>query len=194
MQNALTTTTLFVLVALALARHGQWKFHISLFSLRRPWAMSHSAALDQEVFYQLEQEARKMRGGVEECSSTVMLQHYYTSHCPFEWSCYPPDSPPVPTNWTLTPTARPPPTLPCPFPLSLSFITLSYPHCTLPHLSPWEPLWDWVLFLWPLWLLELDEPPPPRSSLMHSCTLSKHAGCLWMGHMTAVVSSFRIGQ
>lgn len=45
-------------------------------------------------FYQLEQEGRKMRGGVEECSSTVMLQHHHTSHCPFEWSCYPPASPP----------------------------------------------------------------------------------------------------
>lgn len=75
-----------------------WSVEIPHISVLSPSAMSHSAALEQAGFYQLEQEGRKMRGGVEECSSTVMLRHHHTSHCPFEWSCFPPDSPPVPTN------------------------------------------------------------------------------------------------
>lgn len=111
-----------------------------------PTAMSHSAASDQEVFSQLEQEGRKMRAGVEECSGTVMLQHHHTSHCPFEWR----DPPPPSGTHQLNLDANNPPSSSYSSPaLSLfpSFISLSHPHCTLPHLSPWEPLWDWVLFL-----------------------------------------------
>lgn len=64
-------------------------------------------------------------------------------------TAYPPDSPPPGTHQLNLDANNPPSSHSSPaLSLSpLSFITLSHPHCTLPHLSPWEPLWDWVLFL-----------------------------------------------
>lgn len=89
--------TLFALVALGLAHHGQQEIP--------PTATSHCAARDQEVLSQLEQGGRKMRAGVEECSGAVMLQHHHTSHCPFEW--IPPR--PLPGTHQLNLDAKNPP-------------------------------------------------------------------------------------
>ena len=145
-----------------------WSVEIPHISVRPPPIMSHSVALDQDSI-SWNRRAEKWEEGWKNVPG-----HHHTSHCPFEWNCYPPDSPPGTHQLNLD--ANNPPSSHSSPALSLSplsFITLSHPHCTLPHLSPWEPLWDWVLFLWPLRLFKLDELffffPPPRASsqLMH---------------------------
>lgn len=122
-----------------------------------------------------------------------MLQHHHTSHCPFE-RYTPPKSPPIPTNWTLTTTTRPPPTLPLPFPslplfhYSLSPLIVRCHTCLHGNRSgigccscdlSGSGVGRTFFFL-----------SPTASSLMHSCTFSKHAGCVRLGHMISVVRGF----
>lgn len=68
-----------------------WSVEIPHISVLPPSAVSRPLGGLRSGLYQLEQAGRekKMRGGVEECSRTVMLQRHHTSHCPFEWNCYP---------------------------------------------------------------------------------------------------------
>lgn len=121
-----------------------------------------------------------------------MLQHHHTSHCPFERS-----PPPIPTNWTLTTTTRPPPTPPLPFPsLPLFHYSLSHPSLYAATLVSMGTALGLVVVPVTSLALELDElfffflsHRVLSHALLHvfkACWV-----CVSLGHMISVVRGFR---